>query len=626
MANSIPLMSYEDFMAQNQAPNAEYTPSFFGNGTTATLPTKNLADYLDYAIPGSVTDAERKQYDLMAGPGSNDRQFTSFYDSMPTLQQDFRSRTDLPPQVLDALYNPMDAIRHSNDPIVQQLNAQYKYQPESYGTVHGMDDPGDIQGIGGAGSWDLGNGMTLIPKNTGYFAGYGKPLQQDPSNTLDGTAGFLNFIQSGTPNPYRPDGSFDPSGWRVANLDKESKSAGIANMVGIAGVLAAPLMAYWAPELTGATSVGGAGADIPAGSEGMMIGAPGTTATAPTVTGGMFGSSSPVTSSSPTNPAITQAGESLAGQAVNTGGDQIVGSYGLDSLPGSVNSADAAFGTGGGTTAVDAATAAGSPGAGIYGGMAGVGGVPVADTAYDAAAALNSGAGPSSGATSGNSTTGQLGQLAKLGAGLLAAEQQAGSIRDAAKTNADAAAKAGQQQLAMYNQQVALQAPWMKAGEGALNQLVTGTQPGGDLVKPFSTTDMTNVMPAYTFAHDQALAAMQNQMARGGQNLSSNAIQGAGTLASGLAGQFENQAFNQYQTQQNAEANKLQSLAGIGQTAVGQTNANMTNAGNNQAAATVGAGNAIAGGQLGSGSTYAAAIPSTINTLASILGSSNWSF
>lgn len=200
----------------------------------------------------------------------------------------------------------------------------------------------------------------------------------------------------------------------------------------------------------------------------------------------------------------------------------------------------------------------------------------------------------------------------------LSTQQQANAIKSAAQTQADAASKAGQQQMAIYNQQRADQAPWTAAGTTALGQLSAGTQEGGSLVKPFSTADMKNVMPAFTFANDQGQVAMQNQLRSQGQT-GNNVVQGAGTLAEGLASQYEGQAFNQYQATQNAEANKLQSLANIGQTSVGTTNQNLGSLGTAQANATIGAGNAQAQGTIGAAGYNAQGLAGLGNTLAQLL-------
>lgn len=220
-----------------------------------------------------------------------------------------------------------------------------------------------------------------------------------------------------------------------------------------------------------------------------------------------------------------------------------------------------------------------------------------------------------SGAGKGTNAWGLVGQGAL---NFLGTENAAAAAEKSAQMKADAASKAGQQQLAIYNQQQANQAPWLAAGTTALGQLSAGTQPGGDLVKPFSTADMKNVMPAFTFANDQGQVAMQNQLRAQGQT-GSNVVQGAGTLAEGLASQYEGQAFNQYQATQNAEANKLQAIAGLGQTTQQTQNANLGSLGTSQSTATLGSANALATGVGANANAQQTAMTGLGNTLAQLL-------
>ena len=212
-------------------------------------------------------------------------------------------------------------------------------------------------------------------------------------------------------------------------------------------------------------------------------------------------------------------------------------------------------------------------------------------------------------------TAGVVGQGALNFAG---SQLQANAANEAAQTRADAAAKAGQQQLAIYNQQQAALAPWQAAGTTALDQLSAGTQAGGQFDKSFSTADMSNVMPAFTFAKDQGLQSMQNQLRAQGQT-GSNVVQGAGTLAEGLASQYEGQAFNQFQADQNRKFNQLSGLAGTGQVATTQGNTNLGTLGANQGNLTLTGGGAIATGQAQSANATAGGLQGIGNSLAQLL-------
>ena len=238
--------------------------------------------------------------------------------------------------------------------------------------------------------------------------------------------------------------------------------------------------------------------------------------------------------------------------------------------------------------------------------------------------AMSSGAGlPGAGTGAANALSSlqgatKLGLTAQGALNYLGTQGLATATKDAAQQQADAAAKAGQQQLAIYNQQRADQAPWTAAGTTALGQLSAGTQPGGQFSKTFSTADMQNVMPAFTFANDQAQTAMQNQLRAQGQT-GSNVVQGAGTLAAGLASQYEGQAYNQFSQDQMLKFNELGSLANIGQTSVNIGNQNLGSLGTAQANATMGGANALASGTIGAAGYNAQGIQGLGNTLSQLL-------
>ena len=193
------------------------------------------------------------------------------------------------------------------------------------------------------------------------------------------------------------------------------------------------------------------------------------------------------------------------------------------------------------------------------------------------------------------------------------------SSNSAANTQASAANNATAAQLGMYNQTAANVAPWLTAGQGALSQLVTGTQPGGGLM-PSSYTPYG--LPQFQASPEYQNMQMQDQNAI---NASLNASSKTGGMNSnnlkGLIGWTQGNATSQYATGLNdyitqflqgnqAKANQfytLNTLSQGGQGAalqqgtisanVGQNvGSNIIGAGNAQAAGTVGVGNAITGG------------------------------
>lgn len=173
----------------------------------------------------------------------------------------------------------------------------------------------------------------------------------------------------------------------------------------------------------------------------------------------------------------------------------------------------------------------------------------------------------------------------------------------AGAVSADASRKAGHEQQDAANaanaQQRADQAPWMEAGSSAVTRLNSGLQPGGEFTKTFTMADATN-SPAMQEAQRAGAETIQNSAAAKGGLIGSNVMSDLTKFGQANAAQFENQAFNQWNTQQNRQLGAVQSLAGLGQTSatnVADSSANLTLAsGNAGAAATVGGSNAMSSG------------------------------
>jgi hypothetical protein len=228
--------------------------------------------------------------------------------------------------------------------------------------------------------------------------------------------------------------------------------------------------------------------------------------------------------------------------------------------------------------------------ANIVGGLLGAAG-----TAYGAsqAAGINAAASQNAANTLSSAYTGAANILAP--AATTAAGQKVAGLNDALATSKSTLAG-----------QVAAQQPYYNAGTTALNTLSAGLQSGGQFNRAFSQSDMGSVMPAETFAEKQALAAMQNQMAMGGQGLSSNAISGAGLLAGNIASSYEQQAFNQWLAQNNLTLGALQNAVATGQTSANAIQNAMQQAGLSQESIQTAIGSANAAGTLGSAQATAA--------------------
>lgn len=172
---------------------------------------------------------------------------------------------------------------------------------------------------------------------------------------------------------------------------------------------------------------------------------------------------------------------------------------------------------------------------------------------------------------------------------------------DAASTQADAANRAADLQYKQWQESVALQEPWRKAGEQALNKLIPLT----DYTK-FGMSQFQQD-PGYQFRLSEGLKALDRQAASRGGLISGAALKAAGRYGQEAASQEYTNAFNRYQTERAAQLQPLQSLAGVGQTTaqqVGQSGMQMAqNVGEAQAAAAqarasgyMGASNALSGG------------------------------
>ncbi len=185
----------------------------------------------------------------------------------------------------------------------------------------------------------------------------------------------------------------------------------------------------------------------------------------------------------------------------------------------------------------------------------------------------------------------------------------------AADTQASAANNATAVQRGMYDTTAANVAPWLQAGQGSLQQLVSGTQPGGQFTPtpytPF-TMDQFHQDPGYQFQLQQGQNALTNrESVSGGEN--SNNLKGLLSFSQGLANTYYQQALNNYiqqfqignQTKQqgfnNASTISQDGLgAGLHQglisAQVGQSiGSNIIGAGNAQAAGQVGVANAVTG-------------------------------
>lgn len=171
----------------------------------------------------------------------------------------------------------------------------------------------------------------------------------------------------------------------------------------------------------------------------------------------------------------------------------------------------------------------------------------------------------------------------------------------AANAQSDAAADATAEQKRQFDAVRQDMQPWRNAGAGALTQLTNW-----DAQNPafkFETTG-PNADPSYNFRFNEGMKALQNSAAARGGLLSGNTLKGITNYGQEAASQEYQNAFNRYQTTTGNKLNRLQSLAGVGQSAtqqVHQAGQNYANAygqnaqaaGSAQGSAWVGASNAV---------------------------------
>jgi hypothetical protein len=153
------------------------------------------------------------------------------------------------------------------------------------------------------------------------------------------------------------------------------------------------------------------------------------------------------------------------------------------------------------------------------------------------------------------------------------------AAKSAGQLQSDAANRAVDAQLAMYNQTRGDLAPYRALGENALLPFtqLTGTNEGGNpltapLTAPFRPTlDQLQGTPGYQFSLDQGLKATQNAFTAQGLGRSGGALAGAANYAEGLAGTTFQDQFKNYLAQNQQIYNMLAGPVTTGAGAAGLT-------------------------------------------------------
>jgi hypothetical protein len=179
--------------------------------------------------------------------------------------------------------------------------------------------------------------------------------------------------------------------------------------------------------------------------------------------------------------------------------------------------------------------------------------------------------------------------------------------KSAARTQADAAARAGDQQAAALAQQIEVSEPFRTTGTAAMNRLAAMTEPGGEYYAPFSQTDFTQD-PGYAFRLKEGMKGLNASAAARGGLISGNALRAATGYGQELGSQEYTNAFNRYYAERSNKMDPLKFLSAQGQAAAAGQASNIGTSATNMANLTTGAGNAMAAGQVGSANAYANAI------------------
>lgn len=204
--------------------------------------TKGLEDYIKYAAPDLVSDADWKKntsntFVSHSANGISDYLYGSPYLES-TIQNPLYKNPNTPKEVLAALY-PSTSAFLKDDPFIQQLNSKYQYiAPASQSQLRSAEAEGgsgfDFR-TNPYGSWDLGHdNLYLTPKFK-----HGQGLDMHPEGSI-----YDRYLNSKYYNPYNEDGTFNPEGWEVRS-NKSQAMGGVIGTLGILGAAAGPGMFGW---------------------------------------------------------------------------------------------------------------------------------------------------------------------------------------------------------------------------------------------------------------------------------------------------------------------------------------------------------------------------------------------
>jgi hypothetical protein len=211
--------------------------------------------------------------------------------------------------------------------------------------------------------------------------------------------------------------------------------------------------------------------------------------------------------------------------------------------------------------------------------------------------------------------------LAVAGSSLVSGAMGASAARSAARTQAEAADRAAQQQREMFDIGRADLAPYRERGYQALGEI---GQRLPYFTQQFTTEEALSpyLDPSMAFRMRFGQEATQRLANVAGGAISGNTLRGQEEFAQNLASTEYANAFNRAQTERSNIYNTLANIAGMGQGAVNVGVGQGQALGQSLAGLTTGAGAAQAAGQVGAANAISQALqgPSNYIQLATLMG------
>jgi len=282
--------------------------------------------------------------------------------------------------------------------------------------------------------------------------------------------------------------------------------------------------------------------------------------------------------------AASGGGEAAVGEAIaGYGGGEALAPSVLTagSAPGAALAAETAAADAGTTAAISGGfgagtTAAAVPGAtsvnemvasGMAPGSAGAAGAASGALTGDALAAASGVNTMSSGVNLGNvgKALSQIGTSAQPLLSTLGSLYSGASSADAIQRATDQLLSGGKEATGTIKQYLD---PYITAGQPALKRMAAGVAPGGEFASTFTMADAQN-SPAMLNAQAQGADVIQNAAAAKGGLLGTNTLADLTKFGQGNAAQYENQAFNQWLANRNANQSALAGMVNVGSGASG---------------------------------------------------------